>query len=416
MSLIENAYIIAKERFLEYGVDTDLAIKKTLEIPLSLHCWQGDDVSGFENPDATLTGGIQATGNHPGKARTPDELRADIDKALSFIPGIMKLSLHASYLDTETVVSRDAIEAVHYSKWVDWANMHGIGLDFNQTFFSHPLSGEFSLSNRDLSIREYWIEHAKRCRKIGEYFGRSTGKTCITNLWIHDGCKDNPVDRYEPRERLLTALDEIYSETIDPKYNKDSLESKLFGIGSESYVVGSHEFYMGYCITRNKLITLDSGHFHPTETVSNKISALLLYIPEIMLHLSRPERWDSDHVVTMDDELMAITQEIIRGGFENRVNFGLDYFDASINRIAAWIIGARNARKAILRAYLEPIGILKASEENDDNTSVLALFEEQKSLPWGAVWDYLCDQTEVGGNNWLKEIKKYESDVTLKRK
>lgn len=416
MEKVIKAYEIAKAQYAEYGVDTDAAVGKTLEIPLSLHCWQGDDVGGFEHSGSDLTGGIQVTGNYPGKARTLQELRADIEKVLSFLPGKMKLSLHASYLESDTPVERNQIEPRHFQAWVDWANHIGIGLDFNQTFFSHPLSGNFSLSSADEGIRAFWIEHAKRCRIIGEYFGKSTNKTCITNLWVHDGCKDNPADRYAPRERLASALDEIFKAETNPRYNKDALESKLFGIGSESYVVGSHEFYMGYCITRKKMPTLDTGHFHPTETISDKISALLLFVPEIMLHISRPVRWDSDHVVIMDDELLKIMQEIARGGFEKRVNIGLDYFDGSINRIAAWTIGARNARKALLRAYLEPTDMLKKLENSGDNTSLLAVTEEIKGLPWGAVWDYLCETQNVPvGRAWLDETKKYEAEVAPKR-
>jgi L-rhamnose isomerase len=411
-----KAYEIARELYAQYGVDTEEAIAKTLQKPISLHCWQGDDVGGFENPGAALTGGIQATGNYPGKARTPDELRLDIAAVLKCLPGETKLSLHASYLDTDTKVDRDAIEPAHFSRWIDWANGLGIGLDFNQTFFSHPLSGEFSLSNRDKGVRDFWVEHAKRCRKIGEAFGKATGKTCVTNLWIHDGSKEVPVDRFSPRQRLIESLDEIFSFETDPKYNKDSIESKLFGIGSEAYVVGSHEFYLGYAMSRNKLYTLDSGHFHPTEVISAKFSSVLMYLPEIMLHVSRPVRWDSDHVVTMDDELMAIMQEIVRGGVVDRVHIGLDYFDASINRIAAWVIGARNARKALLRAYLEPVELLKQLEVSGDNTSVLALQEELKALPWGSVWDYLCQMQNVPvGRSWLDEVKAYEAEVTSKR-
>ena len=409
-------YELAREQFAAYGVDTDAAIDRALSVPISLHCWQGDDVIGFENPGGELTGGIQTTGNYPGKARTPDELRMDIEKVLSFMPGETKISLHATYLDTDSPVPRDQIGPEHFTRWIDWANSLKIGLDFNETFFSHPLSGDFSLSNADPAIRAFWIEHAKCCRRIGEAFGKRTGKTCVTNLWIHDGCKEVPVDRFAPRKRLEEALDEIFSFETNPAWNRDTLESKLFGIGSESFVVGSHEFYMGYCATRKMMATLDTGHFHPTELVSNKISAMLLFLPELMLHVSRPVRWDSDHVVVMDDELMAIMQEVVRNGIEDRVHIGLDYFDASINRIAAWTVGARNARKALLRAYLEPVALLKQCETSGDNTSVLALTEELKSLPWGIVWDYLCEKTgKYVGRTWLDETKKYEAEVTMKR-
>lgn len=411
-----QAYTLAKELYAAYGVDTDAAIEKALAAPISLHCWQGDDVTGFENPDGMLTGGIQATGNYPGKARTPDELRTDIEKVLSFMPGETKVSLHAIYLDTDHPVSRDKIGPEHFTHWIDWANEQKIGLDFNETFFSHPLSGNFSLSSADPAVRSFWIEHAKCCRRIGEAFGKQTGKTCVTNLWIHDGCKEVPVDCIAPRQRLMESLDDVFSVKINPAWNRDTVESKLFGIGSESYVVGSHEFYMGYCATRQMMATLDTGHFHPTELISGKISAMLLFLPELMLHVSRPVRWDSDHVVIMDDELMAIMHQIVRNGIENRVHIGLDYFDASINRIAAWTIGARNARKALLRAYLEPVDLLKQAEINGDNTAVLALNEELKSLPWGIVWDHLCEKTgKPVGRAWLDETKRYEAEVTSKR-
>ena len=411
-----QAYTLAKELYAAYGVDTDAAIEKALAAPISLHCWQGDDVTGFENPDGMLTGGIQTTGNYPGKARTPDELRTDIEKVLSFMPGETKVSLHAIYLDTDHPVSRDKIGPEHFTRWIDWANEQKIGLDFNETFFSHPLSGNFSLSSADPAVRSFWIEHAKCCRRIGEAFGKQTGKTCVTNLWIHDGCKEVPVDCIAPRQRLMESLDDVFSVKINPAWNRDTVESKLFGIGSESYVVGSHEFYMGYCATRQMMATLDTGHFHPTELISGKISAMLLFLPELMLHVSRPVRWDSDHVVIMDDELMAIMHQIVRNGIENRVHIGLDYFDASINRIAAWTIGARNARKALLRAYLEPVDLLKQAEINGDNTAVLALNEELKSLPWGIVWDHLCEKTgKPVGRAWLDETKRYEAEVTSKR-
>ncbi|MDD6263205.1 MAG: L-rhamnose isomerase [Clostridiales bacterium] len=416
MSNIQKVYEAAKEMYAAYGVDTDAAIEKALKVPVSIHCWQGDDVGGFENPDAGLSGGIQTTGNYPGKARTPEELRNDFSKVLSYFPGAAKLSLHATYLDAGKKVERDEILPEHFASWVEYAREEGIGLDFNETFFSHPKSGDFSLSSADKGIRDFWIRHAKCCRKIAEYFGRELGQTCYTNLWIHDGCKDNPVDRFGPRKRLEESLDDIFSLEVDPACTKDSLESKLFGIGSESYVVGSHEFYMGYCVKNQKLLTLDTGHFHPTEVISNKISSMLLFLPELLLHVSRPVRWDSDHVVIMDDELMAIMHEVVAGGFEDRVHIGLDYFDASINRIAAWTIGARNARKALLRAYLEPIETLKKFELDGDNTSVLAVNEELKSLPWGIVWDMLCERSgKPSGREWIEDAKRYEAEITSKR-
>ncbi len=416
MSNIQKAYEAAKEMYAAYGVDTDAAIEKALKVPVSIHCWQGDDVGGFENPDAGLSGGIQTTGNYPGKARTPEELRNDFSKVLSYFPGAAKLSLHATYLDAGKKVERDEILPEHFASWVEYAREKGIGLDFNETFFSHPKSGDFSLSSADKGIRDFWIRHAKCCRKIAEYFGRELGQTCYTNLWIHDGCKDNPVDRFGPRKRLEESLDDIFSLEVDPACTKDSLESKLFGIGSESYVVGSHEFYMGYCVKNQKLLTLDTGHFHPTEVISNKISSMLLFLPELLLHVSRPVRWDSDHVVIMDDELMAIMHEVVAGGFEDRVHIGLDYFDASINRIAAWTIGARNARKALLRAYLEPVETLKKFELDGDNTSVLAVNEELKALPWGIVWDMLCERSgKPTGREWIEDAKRYEAEITSKR-
>jgi len=413
---IISAYENAKERFAALGADTEKAIETADNTPMSLHCWQGDDVNGFENFSGGLTGGIQATGNYPGRARTPNELRSDMEKAMSFIPGALKVSLHALYLESDAPVDRNAVEPCHFAGWADWANTIGAGLDFNQTFFSHEKSGDFSLSSQDPGIRDFWIEHAIRCRRIGEFFGKKIGKTCVTNLWIHDGCKEVPIDRISPRQRLAESLDRIFAEKIDEKYNKDALESKLFGIGSESYVVGSHEFYMGYAQKNGKLLTLDTGHFHPTETVSGKISAVLLFVNEILLHLSRPVRWDSDHVVILDDELSAIMQDIVRGSLFNRVNIGLDYFDASINRVAAWTIGARNARKALLKACLEPVDLLKKLEAEGDGTSVLALTEELKGMPWGAVWDYYCLTRSVPvGAKWLAEVKKYEEKILSKR-
>lgn len=413
---IISAYENAKERFAALGVDTEQAIQTADKTPLSLHCWQGDDVRGFENSGLGLTGGIQATGNYPGSARTPYELRADMEKAMSLVPGALKVSLHASYLESETPVDRDAIEPRHFSAWAEWAKEKGVGLDFNQTFFSHQKSGDFSLSSRDPEIRDFWVEHARRCRRIGEYFGKTTGRTCVTNLWVHDGCKEAPIDKIGPRERLIESLDKIFADKIDKKYNKDALESKLFGIGSESYVVGNHEFYMGYAQKNGKLLTLDTGHYHPTETVSGKISAVLLFIDEVLLHLSRPVRWDSDHVVILDDELSAIMQEVVRGGLLGRVNLGLDYFDASINRVAAWVIGARNARRALFKACLEPVGLLKKLEAEGDGTSVLALLEEQKGMPWAAVWDYYCLTRSLPvGVDWLAEVKRYEAEVLSKR-
>jgi L-rhamnose isomerase len=418
---ILKSYELAKESYASIGVNTDDAIKALDKVEISLHCWQGDDVAGFEHSSGSLTGGIMATGNCPGRARTPEELRTDLDKAMSLLPGTQKVNVHALYLDTKgKKVDRNEIEPEHFSSWAEWAKQQGIGLDFNPSFFSHPKSADgFTLSSGDKGIRDFWIEHGKRSRKIAEYFGKTTGKTCVTNIWIPDGYKDNPIDRLAPRQRLEAALDEMLSEKIDTKYNKDAVESKLFGIGSEAYVTGSHEFYMGYAATRkekNVLLTLDAGHFHPTEVISAKISALLLFVDELLLHVSRPVRWDSDHVVILDDELQAIMNEIIRCEVLNKVNIALDYFDASINRIAAWVVGARNTQKALLKAMLEPVAALKKAEAEGDYTTRLALTEEYKSYPYNAVWDYYCLTKNVPAKeNWLAEVKTYEKEVLLKR-
>ncbi|MDK2799053.1 MAG: L-rhamnose isomerase [Clostridiales bacterium] len=415
---IEKAYEIAKEQYGVWGIDVDEVLKKLEKVAISLHCWQGDDVKGFENPDGDLTGGIQATGNYPGKARTAEELRADLDKAFSFIPGKHRVNLHAIYLETDgQKVERDEIEPKHFENWVVWAKERGLGLDFNPTIFSHPKADDgFTLSHPNKEIRDFWIRHCKRARKIGEYFGKELGTPAVTNIWIPDGYKDIPVDRLGPRKRLQESLDEILSEKIDKNYNLDAVESKLFGIGSESYVVGSHEFYMGYSMKNNVLLCLDAGHFHPTEVISNKISSCLLYLDELLLHVSRPVRWDSDHVVIFDDELQAIAQEIVRHNYIDRVHIGLDFFDASINRIAAWVIGMRNMLKALLMAMVEPTDKLKAYELEGDLTSRLALLEEFKAYPWQAVWNYYCYKQNVPvGEAWLKDVKKYEAEVLLKR-
>ena len=413
---VEKAYALAREAFAELGVDTERALARLDAMVLSLHCWQGDDVSGFDTAGA-LDGGLAATGNYPGRARTPDELRADLNKALGIIPGPAKVNLHASYAEQRgTHVDRDKLTPIQFEGWMDWAVERKVGLDFNPTFFSHPKAGEGTLSHADPHIRAFWIDHAKACRRIGEAFGRRTGMAALNNLWLPDGRKDLPADSAAPRERLKAALDDIYAEPIDKKYLKDAVESKLFGIGSESYVVGSFEFYLGYALTHDVLLTLDAGHFHPTELVSAKLSALLLYLPELLLHVSRPVRWDSDHVVLLDDELQAMMTQVIRGGYEDRVYIALDYFDASINRVAAWAIGARNTRKALLRALLEPVDALKKLEADGDNTAVLALTEEYKALPWAAVWDEYCLRKGVPvGAKWLDEVRQYEREVLSKR-
>lgn len=415
---IEQAYQQASEQYAKWNVDTDEVLKQLKDVSISMHCWQGDDVSGFEDPNGQLTGGIQATGNYPGKARTPEELRADLEKAFSLIPGKHRLNLHAIYLETDgKKVERDEIEPEHFKNWVEWAKNMGIGLDFNPTIFSHPKAADgFTLSHPEQKIREFWIEHCKRSRKIGEYFGKELGTPAVTNIWIPDGYKDLPVDRLGPRQRLKDSLDEIFAEGIDRKYNLDAVESKLFGIGSESYVVGSHEFYLGYALKNDTLLCLDAGHFHPTEVISNKISSCLLFLDELLLHVSRPMRWDSDHVVILDDELKAIAQEIVRPGFLDRVHIGLDFFDASINRISAWVIGTRNMLKSLLMAMLEPTDKLKSYELEGDYTSRLALLEELKTYPWSAVWNYYCYQQGVAvGENWLDEVKSYEEKVLRNR-
>ncbi len=415
---IEAAYALAKESYSSLGVDVDKAMEKLTKIPVSVHCWQGDDVSGFENPDGQLTGGIQATGNYPGKARTPQELRADLEKAFSMIPGAKRLNLHALYLETDgEKVDRDQIEPKHFSNWVDWAKAQKIGLDFNPSIFSHEKADSgLTLSHPDKEIRDFWIEHVKRSRKISEYFGRELGTPSVMNIWIPDGFKDIPADRLGPRKRLQDSLDKCIAEPIDKAYHLDAVESKVFGIGSESYVVGSHEFYMGYAIKNDLLYCLDAGHFHPTEVISNKISALSLFVDEMLLHVSRPVRWDSDHVVILDDELQAIAQEIVRGDLLDRVHIGLDFFDASINRVAAWTIGTRNMMKALMIALLEPSEMLQKAEVEFDFTTRLAMLEELKSCPWQAVWDYYCMKMDVSvGTKWLEEVKQYEKDVLSKR-
>ena len=417
MSSTTKAYELAKELYASIGVDTDKAIERLEKIPVSMHCWQGDDVRGFENPDGDLTGGIQTTGNYPGRATTIDELRADFEKAISLIPGKKRMNLHAIYLDAQgEKVDRDQIEPKHFASWVDWAKKTGVMLDFNPTCFSHPLSASgFTLSSADEGIRAFWIEHCKCSRIIAEYFGRELGETACTNHWIPDGFKDIPVDRYAWRERLIDSYDKIFAGQ-DTKLNLNSVESKVFGIGAESCTIGSLEMCLGYAVKNNIMLTLDTGHFHPTEVVSDKISSALLFLNDVMLHVSRPVRWDSDHVVIFDDELKYISQEIIRGNFEKRVHIGLDFFDASINRIAAWVIGTRNMQKALMYALLEPTEKLRKLEVEGDYTSRLALLEEYKSYPFAAVWDYYCEKNNVPVRDaWLAEVKKYEADVLSKR-
>ncbi len=413
----EKAFEKAKELYASLGVDVDAAIERVASIPVSMHCWQGDDVRGFENPDGDLTGGIQTTGNYPGRARTIDQLKQDFMKAASLIPGKKRINIHAIYLDNlGKKVDRDAIEPKHFQTWIDWAKENDLGIDFNPTCFSHPLSADgFTLSHHDEKIRKFWVDHCIACRKIAEYIGKELGDKCVTNYWIPDGFKDIPVDRYGYRERLNKSLNEIF-EGENTEYNLNAIEGKVFGIGAESCTIGSHEFYLAYSVKNNKLVTLDAGHYHPTEVISDKISTTMVFCDEILLHVSRPVRWDSDHVVIFDDELKAIAQEIIRGGFEKRVHIGLDFFDASINRIAAWVIGTRNMQKALLFAALEPTEMLKKLELEGDYTSRLAMLEECKTLPFEVIWNYYCEKQGVPvGADWLREVKEYEKNVLLAR-
>lgn len=413
--LVEKAFEIAVERYAAVGVDVKKALADLQKISLSLHCWQADDVSGFENPDGQLSGGIQATGNYPGKARNIQELRSDIVKAASFIPGSHRVNLHAIYGDFQgQKVDRDQIEPKHFESWMHWAKDNGFKLDFNSTSFSHPKSGSLSLSNPDKAIRDFWIEHTKRCRAISEEMGKFQGSPCVMNLWIHDGSKDLTVNRLLYRQILERSLDEIFA--TEYKNMKDCIEAKLFGIGAESYTVGSYDFYLGYGAKKNKIVTLDTGHFHLTESIADKVSALLLFTPEIMLHVSRPVRWDSDHVTIMNDDTLDLAKEIIRCNALDRVNIGLDYFDASINRIGAYVIGSRATQKCFMQALLEPLVQLREYEANGQFFERLALLEESKALPWNAVWDYFCLKNNVPvGEEFIAEIQKYEVDVTSKR-
>ena len=413
---IEQAYAMAKERYADLGVDTDAALAKLQKISLSLHCWQADDVTGFENPDAQLSGGIQTTGNYPGKARNIEELRQDILTATSLIPGRHRLSLHASYADFRSTgaVDRDALRPEHFASWMDWAEANGMKLDFNSTSFSHPKSGMLTLSNPDEGIRRFWVEHTKRCREIAEEMGRRQGAPAMLNIWIHDGSKDTTVNRIGYRRLLKQSLDEIFA--VDYANMKDCIEAKLFGIGAESYTVGSYDFYLGYGAKYGKIVTLDTGHFHLTESIADKVSSLLLFTPEIMLHVSRPIRWDSDHVVIMNDDTLDLAKEIVRCDALDRVHIGLDYFDASINRIGAYVVGARATQKCVLQALLEPLAKLREYEASDRLFERLALLEEAKNLPWNAVWDMFCLQNDVpAGEAYIADVEKYEKDVTSKR-
>jgi L-rhamnose isomerase len=414
---IEQAHRLACERYSAAGVDVERALNVLSTIAVSVHCWQGDDVGGFEASGEQLGGGLAVTGNYAGKARTPEELRSDLNEIYSLVPGNHRLNLHASYGDFgDQKVDRDEVEPHHFKGWIDWAKESGVGLDFNPTCFSHPKAADgFTLAHADPAIRNFWIVHCARCRRIGAAMGQALGSPCITNVWIPDGYKDTPADRLGPRQRLIDALDAVFQETISEEYNLDAVESKLFGIGAESYTVGSSEFYLGYAATRRKVLCLDAGHFHPTETIADKISSVLLYVPELLLHVSRGVRWDSDHVVTLTDDLQAIAREVVASGSLDRIHIGLDFFDASINRLAAWVIGTRNMLRALLIALLEPPGI-RTAEIDGDFTARLALQEEAKSLPFGAVWDFYCLQKDAPvGENWLAEVRRYERDVLSSR-
>ena len=415
---IESAYRLASQRYADVGVDTDSVLEKLRSVAISLQCWQGDDVRGFERSFNQLGGGLAVTGNYPGKARTSTELRADLEKAFALIPGRHRLNLHASYGEFgNAIVDRDEIELRYFQGWIDWAKQQQIGLDFNPTYFAHEKANDgFTLAHPDPSIRQFWIEHGIRCRQIGAEMGHQLGKPCVNNVWIPDGFKDTPIDRKAPRLRLTESLDAVFGDAFDKDLLLDAVECKLFGLGSESYVVGSHEFYLGYAVSRNKLLCLDSGHFHPTEVVSDKISSVLMYLDRILLHVSRGVRWDSDHVVVLTEEVQAIAQELVRGQFLERVHIGLDFFDASINRLAAWVIGTRSMIKALLIAMLEPTDQLKQLESDGDLTARLAMLEELKTFPYGAVWDMYCHRSSVPvGQNWMIEVRRYESDVLSHR-
>lgn len=409
-------YEYAKQKYAQIGIDTEEVLRKLAELPISLHCWQGDDVSGFEDT-GSLSGGIMATGNYPGKARNPEELMQDIEEVLSFLPGKYKLNLHAIYAISDTPVERDKLEPKHFEKWVEFAKKNGLGLDINPTLFSHPLAADsLTLSHPDEKIRRFWIDHCKAMREIGAYFGKELGIPCVNNIWIPDGYKEIPADRIGPRRRLKESLDEILSVKYDKKYLIDTVESKVFGIGLEAYTVGSHEFYLNYAAKNDCLCLLDNGHYHPTEMVSDKIPSMLLFADKVALHVTRPIRWDSDHVVIFDDELKEIAKEIVRCDALDKVLIGLDYFDASVNRIAAWVVGARNMRKALLYAMLIPHAEMKKYQDSGNFTKMLAMSEEYKFYPYADVWDEFCAREGVAqGESWLDEVTNYEKEVLSKR-
>jgi len=414
---IEEAYALAKQKYAAIGVDTDAVLEKLSQIKVSLQCWQGDDVLGFMFPDQALTGGISVSGNYPGKATTPAQLRADLDKALSLIPGNHKVNLHAIYVDTDEKIDLDQIEPKHYEKWVQWAKEKGLGLDFNPTCFSHPKSIDGTLSSNDPETQAFWIEHVKRSRKVAAYFGEELNQTCVNNIWIPDGYKDNPIDKMSPRVRLRDALDQCLEEKFDDAYMLDAVEGKLFGIGAESFTTGSNDFYLSYALTRDILWTIDAGHFHPTEDVSDKFTAFLPFGKGLMLHVSRPIRWDSDHVVILDEATTRIGETLVRNDLLDKTFIGMDFFDATINRVAAMVIGARSTLKSLLLGMLSPIETLKDAESTGDFTTRLAVTEEMKSYPFGAVWEFYCQQQNVpAGTEWLTEVKDYEQKILTERK
>ena len=411
---ILNAYTLAKERYAALGIDTDKAIATLEKTPISLHCWQTDDVMGFES-QAGLSGGIQTTGNYPGRARTIDEVRADLEFVNSLLAGTQRVNLHEIYGDFGgKFVDRDQVSVKHFQSWIDWAKSVGMKFDFNSTSFGHPKSGDLSLANPDPAIRNFWIEHTKRCRRIADTMGKAQGDPCIMNIWVHDGLKDLTVERKRYRELLAESLDEILAEDLPDM--KSCVEAKLFGIGLESFTVGSHDFYVGYCATRKVIYTLDTGHYEPTENVSDMIPSLLLYVPELMLHVSRPIRWDSDHVTLMNDQTLDLFKEIVRAEALHRAHIGLDYFDASINRIGAYLIGTRATQKCLLQALLEPLETLRQYEDKGQGFEKLALMEEMKSLPFGAVYDYFNLKNDVPvGEEFIAKVQQYEKEVTSKR-
>ena len=414
---IEEAYALAKQKYAAIGVDTDTVLEKLSQIKVSLQCWQGDDVLGFMFPDQALTGGISVSGNYPGKATTPAQLRADLDKALSLIPGNHKVNLHAIYVDTDEKIDLDQIEPKHYEKWVEWAKEKGLGLDFNPTCFSHPKSTDGTLSSNDPETQAFWIEHVKHSRKVAAYFGEELNQTCVNNIWIPDGYKDNPIDKMSPRVRLRDALDQCLEEKFDDAHMLDAVEGKLFGIGAESFTTGSNDFYLSYALTRDILWTIDAGHFHPTEDVSDKFTAFLPFGKGLMLHVSRPIRWDSDHVVILDEATTRIGETLVRNDLLDKTFIGMDFFDATINRVAAMVIGARSTLKSLLLGMLSPIETLKDAESTGDFTTRLAVTEEMKSYPFGAVWEFYCQQQNVpAGTEWLTEVKDYEQKILTERK